>query len=318
MVVDTGSDDLLFPDETCKNCGSGNTFNGQKSKTYSTSPAESDYLDFGTGIDTYGLDLSISAGVSGTWRTDTVTIGNVTVPKQQFLLCDQYPDFFAGAAFDGIIGFSPKGSSSAPSGKPWFWNAFGAGKFGSAAISLHMPADQLTGGELTLGGTNPARYTGDIHYIDTYKSNSWIAPMPQVYINGKAQNLNEKNALFDNGTPYMSITKELAEKMYAAISPIPKQLNDFGDWGAPCDKIDEIAAEFTFTFGAGNKMVNATIPKSAFNLGPHKDFPGICQTVLSTTNYGISEFMIGAPLLKQYYTVWDGDKYQLGFAQLKK
>ncbi|CEJ79837.1 hypothetical protein VHEMI00053 [[Torrubiella] hemipterigena] len=318
VVVDTGSYDLLFPDETCQKCGAGHSFNGAKSKTFSSQPGQYDRLDFGTGIDTYGLDLSIPARVQGTWRTDSVTIGNVTVPKQQFLHCESYADFFSSADFDGIMGFSLKGESGSPGGKPWFWSAVEAGKFGSSAISLHMPADQLTGGEITLGGSNPARYQGDIHYFDTYQAGGWIAPMPQVYVNGKAQNLKEKNALFDSGTPFMSITKDLAEKMYAAISPIPKQLNDFGDWGAPCDKIDEIAAEFTFTFGAGNKMVNATIPKSAFNLGPHKDFPGICQTVLSTTNYGITQFMIGAPLLKQYYTVWDGAKYQLGFAQLKK
>lgn len=319
-MLDTGSYDLLIPDELCTSgCGSGQTFNGKKSKTYSSQPGRSDSVSFGTGIDTYNLDQNNLNSADGTWRRDTVTIGNVSVSSQEFLLCDSFGSFFAGAPFDGIMGFSTKGTSTAPSRKPWFWTAYAAGKFSSPAVSLYLPADQLTGGEMTFGGTNPARYTGDIHYIDTYTSTgAWVAPMPGLSVNGKPQNIKEKNALFDSGTAYMSIGDDMATSIYAGISPLIKKLNDLGDWGVDCDTIDQVAAEFTFTFGSGSKTFNATIPKSAFNLGPHKDFPGMCQTVLSSTNFGLTQFMIGAPLIKQYYTVWDGENNKLGFAQLKK
>lgn len=76
----------------------------------------------------------------------------------------------------------------------------------------------------------------------------------------------------------------------------------------------------TFTFGAGSAAVTVTIPKAPFNLGPYKGSTTICQTIfldLGLFNDKDDKFdtwLVGAPLLKNYYTVWDAYRVEISFA----
>ncbi|EON96397.1 putative acid protease protein [Phaeoacremonium minimum UCRPA7] len=119
-------------------------------------------------------------------------------------------------------------------------------------------------------------------------------------------------------TPDYNTTRDL----YAQIDDRFVQIDPLGAWGAPCRKMDTIAKDITITFGpSSGTRLNVTIPKRFFNLGPYPGKPGFCQAVFSNplepviNDDGRGVWVIGSPLLKNYYTAWNGLDLKIGFAQ---
>lgn len=66
------------------------------------------------------------------------------------------------------------------------------------------------------------------------------------------------------------------------------------------------------------------MPAGAFNLGEYPGHDGICQTLFLNPVSPVSDlasiWVLGGPLLKGYYTVWNGthpEQLQFGVAELK-
>lgn len=137
--------------------------------------------------------------------------------------------------------------------------------------------------------------------------------------------------VLDSGTPsIMAPSRDVAAAVYAQISPDIYQIDKVGTWGASCEDMANIVAtgaEITFTLGwESNGMgtqLNVTIPSSVFNLGPYPNIPGVCQAVVNNWqdpvvyNNTMGLWVLGSPLLKNYYTAWDGLNQRVGFALLK-
>ena len=101
--------------------------------------------------------------------------------------------------------------------------------------------------------------------------------------------------------------------MYALISSDIQPFDDEpGAYGLPCSKISGLPAkiDLTFTSQQGTPF-NLTIPSSELNVGPFKSDPSTCQTLI---NVSLGFQIIGASLLKHYYSVWDAGAQRIGFA----
>lgn len=130
--------------------------------------------------------------------------------------------------------------------------------------------------------------------------------------------------VLDSGTSsIMAPSYAVAEALYAQISPKIYQIDPVGTWGAPCAEMDAIAADITFTIGSeGDQLLNVTIPSRTFNLGPYNNSQTtICQAVVNNwvdplSYNGMGLWELGSPLLKNYYTAWDGAGLKVGFAPL--
>lgn len=132
--------------------------------------------------------------------------------------------------------------------------------------------------------------------------------------------------VLDSGTSsIMAPSYAVAEALYAQISPAIYQIDPVGTWGAPCAVMDALAPDITFTIGQegeDNTLLNVTMPGRVFNLGPYNSsLPTTCQAAvnnwadpLSYDGRGLWE--LGSPLLKNYYTAWDGAGLRVGFAPL--
>ncbi|CAJ2512165.1 Uu.00g051800.m01.CDS01 [Anthostomella pinea] len=70
---------------------------------------------------------------------------------------------------------------------------------------------------------------------------------------------------------------------------------------------------------SGHVSMNVTLPAGSFNLGEYPGQLGICQAVFNSPGNmdAGSLWIIGSPLLKAYYTVWDGLNHKIGWATLK-
>ncbi|ATY62452.1 pregnancy-associated glyco 2 precursor [Cordyceps militaris] len=317
VIFDTGSFDMFIANKNCTSPGHSRLFDASQSTTFDQQPDQRQRFGYGTGVDSTPLQYS-GEGVGGVIVTDTVAIAGHAVAEQQFLLCDEYPEFMADVPFDGVMGIGVEGATGLPSGSPWYWALSASGQLDGPEFSLYYPAGKQDGAEMTLGGTNPDRYSGAVHKVKLYQTSNFVVDQPALAINGKplAAAANQQ-AILDSGTAYFAGPNKTVAALYRAVSPKIKQLNHEA-WGVGCDIIESLAVDITFTFGSGADTFNATMPKEAFNLGPYEGKPGICQTVFSSIDDLGGSFLIGAPLLKQYYTVWDGHNLEMGFAELKK
>ncbi|KAF5013283.1 hypothetical protein FDECE_712 [Fusarium decemcellulare] len=342
VLFDTGSTDLLLPKKGCTSCSDHNTFDPSKSSSYSKQPN----IDFTASYGTAGNaePLSKPASMDTKIVTDTVTIGDVSVGNQTFILADDYPKELGqnplGPNIDGIFGLGPPGASvlSQATNKTFtttFWNLVESEQLPEPVFSLYLNSGNGSpSGEATLGGIDSSRYEGDLTKVPfnetiTGMVGEWFIDHPAFYVNKEPVKNSATNkpfpgslALLDSGTAYIQAPDhQTAKDIYASISPEIKLLDKLGVWGAPCDVMNKLQPELTFTVGAGDKLVNLTMPKDAFNLGEHPAHPGQCQTVILHSPEPISElatiWIIGSPVLKGYYTVWDGKNLELGVGKLK-
>ncbi|KAL4912864.1 aspartic peptidase domain-containing protein [Aspergillus aurantiobrunneus] len=128
-------------------------------------------------------------------------------------------------------------------------------------------------------------------------------------------------SLMDTGTAFIQPpTKEATAALYKQISPKIKQIDPAGAWGAPCETLDAIAPSLKFIVGHGSQKFTLVIEPKYFNLGEYPGKPGICQAVFNSPVIptGINEkpmWILGSPVLKTFYSIYDGLHRKIGFAE---
>ncbi|KAF9875070.1 hypothetical protein CkaCkLH20_07336 [Colletotrichum karsti] len=343
VTFDTGSTDLIIPATNCTTCASHLAlFNSSTSSTFSSLPGYNVTTAFGTGGKS--VPYAVAQPANGNVVTDSVTIAGHTVANQTFLLCETYAEAFNEMPIDGIFGLGPPGFShfseaTNASFSTWFWSLVQNGDVPEPLFSIFLNSGEGSApGELTLGGVNKDRYEGEIANVDFNMTvvalgKEWFIDSPEFYVNGKTVTDSSNDgaafpagvSLLDTGTAFLQTPDyQTAKDIYAAISSDITQIDELGVWGAPCDVVEKLEPELTFTIGSGSQALNLTVPKGAFNLGEYPGHEGICQTLFLNPVAPISElasiWVLGGPLLKGYYTVWNGtnpEQLQFGVAKLK-
>lgn len=275
---------------------------------------------------------------------DTVTIDGQSVEKQTFLLCDDFLPSLGedplGPGIDGIFGLAPPGYSMFAhlynqTFKTTFWSLVSQESVPEPVFGFYLNTGSEGGhGELTLGGIDTSKFSGELVKVPFNQTvislvGEWYIDQPSFFVNGKSvvnsasgESFPPGVTLLDTGTAYIQTPNyQTAKDIYAAISPEIKQLDKLGVWGAPCDVMEKLDPELTFTVGTGDQTVNMTLPKGAFNLGANEKYDGYCQGVIlnseTEADPRASLWVLGGPLLKGYYTSWDGKNLELGVANLK-
>ncbi|EXK36910.1 hypothetical protein FOXG_19970 [Fusarium oxysporum f. sp. lycopersici 4287] len=81
----------------------------------------------------------------------------------------------------------------------------------------------------------------------------------------------------------------------------------------------KLEPELTFTVGSGDRLASSTMPKDAFNLGApfsSRAMPDCHSSRPIPISDLAAVWILGIPVLKGYYTVWDGKNLELGVGQL--
>lgn len=324
-----------MPSRDCTTCGNHKLYDAGSSSSFSAWPGTEVYPAFATGADS--IPLSQVEGANCTVNTETVSIGDLQVKNQSFLSCSSYTPALDNQPIDGIIGL---GLPNATGFGSWFWNLYDGGQLGSPVFSFSMPAGKIDGAELTLGGIDETKYTGPLTYMNLSKDASgqpsgWTVDLQAIYFGGSDETLSRQPldgghstpgglgwSVLDTGTAFIQAPdNETAARIYAGMPQITV-IDPAGAWGAPCSVLDEIAPSVTFALGTGSQALNLTLPKASFNLGEYPGKPGICQAVFNSpaipsfSDDPTPVWIIGSPLLKAFYTVWDGINLQVGWGRL--
>lgn len=108
----------------------------------------------------------------------------------------------------------------------------------------------------------------------------------------------------------------LLSKKQAIYSLISSNIKPYsaeqGTYGLPCADVANLSSTISFTFtSTSGSPFNLTIPSEELSVGPFADDSSTCQMLINALD-GVS--ILGASLLKHYYTVWDVGNQQMGFA----
>ncbi|ROV90430.1 hypothetical protein VSDG_08451 [Cytospora chrysosperma] len=339
VLFDTGSPDLLLPGHNCTTCGDLTLFNPNTSSTFSPLPGTRVNYDFSTGADSIPFTEPEGAVCHIVHDTVALGTGELKVDNQEFVLCESYAEALDISGISGIMGMSlPQSGGSVTS---WYWNLVNDGQLDSPLYSFYTPPGDIYGGQVTLGGVDESKVDGEIIYMDldtemTDRYSAYVVDQYAMYANGELLTNTSSNgtetplpfgyAILDTGTAFMQTPDyDTAKNIYAQISPNITQIDVAGAWGAPCEEMENIAPDLTFTLGTDEKALNLTIPSEYFSLGEYPGQPGICQAIFNNPvgslgsqwfYEGTAVWLIGSPLLDKYYTVWDGVDLQIGWGKL--
>ncbi|QDS75845.1 hypothetical protein FKW77_001369 [Venturia effusa] len=324
VVFDTGSPNIIFQCDLCtaeKGCTTPNKFDTKKSTTYVASGKGWPYpLIFGTGIGV-GVGSAATPQCNGIISRDTVSVAGLTVTNQIVgPITSQSPDLFGkDSEINGVFGMAPRGGYR--SGNSFLTALVSQGKIPKKTFGLYLSPKKIGNAELSIGGIDEARTTGNITYVDVDDTRGfWSIKFNSVAVNGKMTDIPSSMAIADSGTSNMIAPRAHLDKIHPLISPKIMLIDPNGAYGIPCADLPGLNASITIGLGDGL----FTIPSQELSVGPFAGTPttgayagreGICQTVFNHATAQVPFWVIGGSLMKYYYTVWDMETPRLGWAK---
>eukprot|EP01116_Phalansterium_solitarium_P006078 TRINITY_DN18391_c0_g1_i1.p1 TRINITY_DN18391_c0_g1~~TRINITY_DN18391_c0_g1_i1.p1 ORF type:complete len:482 (+),score=209.72 TRINITY_DN18391_c0_g1_i1:26-1447(+) len=268
VVFDTGSSNLWVPSSKCSlfdlPCHFHNRYDSSKSKTYTKNGTKFS-IQYGSGA------------LSGFISQDDVLIGGLTVKNQGFAEATAEPGLtFLVARFDGILGLAFE--SISVDGVPPVWYGLLAQNLVSDPVFgvwLNRNQNDTNGGELTLGGTDPAHYTGTIQYVPLSDQDYWRFLMDDIKVNGQSAGFCSSapcKAIADTGT-------SLLAGPTADVTKINQMINATGVLSEECEQfVQQNEQQIINGIVAG---LNGTTICTQIGLCPGGEC-GVCVMVINT------------------------------------
>lgn len=295
--------------------GSSNTWVGAGTAFRSTSTSK----DTGHRVAvTYG-----SGSFSGEEFTDQVSLGSGLVIPSQSIGVARTSTGFDGV--DGILGIGPvsltSGTVSGVSTVPTVTdNLFRQGSITSNLVAVSFqPTNSLeiTNGELTFGGTDSSKFTGNI----TFASITGTSPASEFWgINqsisfGSTSILSSTAGIVDTGTTLVLIASNAFSRYRSASGGVLDRNTGLIRWTQAqfnaLQPLNFVIAGRTFALTA-----NAQLWPRALNTaigGTASNFYGIVNDLGTNSGEGL-DFINGQTFLERFYTVYDTANRRVGFA----
>ncbi|KAF9437187.1 hypothetical protein BGZ76_001701 [Entomortierella beljakovae] len=322
LAIDTGSPITWVLNKTCTGATCGdifNKFNCAISSTCTPSPS--------SGI----LNASYVSGdrVIGSYVNDIYNLGSLNFKALTGVVYHYGADL--PEKVDGIIGlwYMLHSYGNVPQGAPFLNSLKDAKSLTEPTLGIWMtdakPGDSaVPGGEITFGGVDTTRFTGNITYIDCDPISPWTIPVAGFSVGGEFFKTSGSLATIDTGTSAMLVPESVSDAINSAIPGSIKMNSPIYDtfWILPCNGTTSVS----FTFGA----FTVAIPYSSLAMDVIKIkrittgeiycasaamFPYGAKTTLKA-------WLLGASLLKNVYSVYDfGTNAEtggrVGFANLR-
>jgi hypothetical protein len=184
------------------------------------------------------------------------------------------------------------------------------GKVSGNSFSFYLTKTAGTNGSsLVLGGVNTKYADGDFKYYPLISKDYWRITMSDIVFNGTSYKTGSNiQAIIDTGTSVIAGPKAVIAKMTAGFGPGAQKQVD-------CNKIDSYP-DLTFSFGSDKYVLKA------------RDYilkiTQLAQTECIVGLIGLDlpaqlgeAFILGDSFIKTYYTHFDVENGQVGFAKAK-
>lgn len=298
VILDTGSSNLWVPSSECTSlaCFLHSKFDHSSSSTYKSNGTEF-AIRYGSG------------SLEGYVSQDTLTLGDLTIPKQDFAEATNEPGLaFAFGKFDGILGLGYD-TISVNKIVPPFYKAIEEGLLDEPVFAFYLgdtTKDENDGGVATFGGVDKSKYTGDITWLPVRRKAFWEVTFDGIGLGDEWAVLKNHGAAIDTGTSLITLPSGLAEIINSEIGA---KKSWSGQYTIECSARDSLP---DLTLNLGGK--NFTISPFDYTL----EAGGGCISVF--TPMDLPEpvgplAIVGDAFLRKYYSVYDLAKDRVGLAK---
>lgn len=295
VIFDTGSSNLWVPKVNCKNCGYW-FINGGKSK-YDSKKSSTHQED--------GSDFHIQYGsgdVRGFFSVDKVTLADdIVVDDQKFAEVNNAGGLGVGyvmGQFDGILGLGFEGLSLGGASTV-FKNAIDQGVVAQQMFAFDLGDN--SDGELTLGGYDDSKFTGEITWTPLSEPKYWQIDIEDVHAGSFSSGTT--NGIVDSGTSLITGPSATITRIATEVGAMP---NLMGQYTIDCSKVSSLP-DLEFVINGKTWSV------------PGKDLVisagGTCLFAMMGMDIPNGpQWILGDVFMRQYYTIFDYGNKRVGFA----
>ncbi|KAK0553414.1 aspartic proteinase precursor [Tilletia horrida] len=295
VILDTGSANLWVPSKQCSSiaCFLHTKYDSAESSTYKEN-GTSFQIQYGSG------------SMEGFVSNDVLSIGDLTIKKQDFAEATQEPGLaFAFGKFDGILGLAYD-TISVNGIVPPFYQMVNQGLLDSPVFSFYLGSSEADGGVATFGGIDDSHYSGKITYAPIRRKGYWEVALDAIAFGDQEMEVENTGAAIDTGTSLIAMPSDVAEILNKEIGA-KKSWN--GAYTVDCSKISSLP-DLTFTFDGKKYPISAedyilNLQGSCISAFQGLDVPAPLGPI----------YIVGDVFLRKYYTVYDLGKNAVGFAK---
>uniref|UniRef100_A0A3Q0SVM5 Nothepsin n=1 Tax=Amphilophus citrinellus TaxID=61819 RepID=A0A3Q0SVM5_AMPCI len=305
VIFDTGSADLWVPSSYCVSeaCANHRCFKAFKSTSFIH-----DGRRFGIH---YG-----SGHLLGTMARDTLKIGGLTIPNQEFGESVYEPsEAFLSAKFDGVLGLAYQ-SLAEILGSPVFDNMIEQKIVDQPVFSFYLSrksSHTRPAGELLLGGTNEALYIGPIKWHPVTAKGYWQIRMDSVAVQGVSLFCPVGcEAIVDTGTSLIAGPTSDIVRLQQLIGATPSH---FGEFVVDCARLSSLP-QVTFVLNGTEYTLTSEQYIRKERLGKNE----ICFSGFQAVDIISSKeplWILGDVFLTEYYSIFDKEHDQVGLARAR-
>lgn len=294
VIFDTGSSDLWVASAKCdSSCGRHNKYDSSKSSTYKVNGTDF-HIEYGSGP------------VSGFQSIDDLNMGGLVVKEQDFAEVTDASGLggaYKLGKFDGILGlaFPVLSVNKVPTA---FQNLVEQGLVEKGQFAFYLGNSRTDLGELTLGGYNTNHFTGDLTWVPLKAATYWEINLSGLTVGTTSYVNSDTNAIVDSGTSILTGPSDV-------VASIAKQLGGReiieGEYLVSCDYDSLPNMDFNIN---GNTY---TLTPQDY-LIPDGDLCLLGIMGLDIPAPTGPLWILGDVFMRKYYTVFDYDNKQVGFA----
>ena len=299
-MLDTGSSNLWVPSQQCGSiaCYLHTKYDSSSSSTYKKN----------------GSDFAIhygSGSLEGFVSQDTVSIGDITIKKQDFAEATSEPGLaFAFGRFDGILGLGYN-TISVNGIVPPFYQMLDQKLLDEPVFSFYLGDTNDSGdeSEAVFGGIDKSHFKGDLTYIPLRRKAYWEVDFDAIAFGDEVAELENHGVILDTGTSLNVLPTTLADMLNKEIGA-KKGYN--GQYSIDCAAKKDLPP-ITFTLAGYN-----------FSLSSDDYILEVQGSCLSTfMGMDIPEpvgplAILGDAFLRRWYSVYDLGKNAVGIAESRK
>lgn len=300
VILDTGSSNLWVPSQDCSSlaCFLHNKYDHDSSASYKANGSEFS-IKYGSGA------------LEGYVSQDTLAIGDLVIPKQDFAEATSEPGLaFAFGKFDGILGLAYN-TISVNKIVPPIYNAIDQGLLDLPQFGFYLGdtnKDEDNGGLATFGGYDEALFSGKLTWLPVRRKAYWEVSFEGIGLGDEYAELTSTGAAIDTGTSLITLPSALAELINAKIGATKSWS---GQYQVDCATRDSLP-DLTLTFSGYNFTLTAydytlEVSGSCISAFTPMDFPASIGDLA----------IIGDSFLRRYYSVYDLKKNAVGLAPSK-